>query len=110
MELPGSMSDAVASDRTTRLENAHGTEFREPLYPWHRWFGLRVGVHQAIDRPEGLTFRSSLRGSDSDRWLEVPAWMFDRSVCTARVPNDAHVDFAAIVTLRDSGSFATNVD
>jgi hypothetical protein len=29
MEPPGSTSDAVASDCTTRLENAHGTEFRE---------------------------------------------------------------------------------
>src|SRR5215469_1946813 len=39
-------------------------------------------------------------GSDADRWLEVPAWMFDRSACAkVRVSNDAHVDLAAIVTL-----------
>ena len=29
---------------TTRLENTHGTEFRELLYPWHPWFRLRIGV------------------------------------------------------------------
>jgi hypothetical protein len=82
------------------LENAHGTEFRELLYAWHPWFGLRVSVHQAIDRPEGLTFRCSLRGSDADRWREVPAWMFDRAACAkVRVSNDAHVGLAAIVTL-----------
>jgi hypothetical protein len=32
---------------TTRLENAHGTEFRELLCPWHPRFGLRGAVHQA---------------------------------------------------------------
>jgi hypothetical protein len=37
---------------TTKLENAHGTEFRELLYPWHPWFGLRVGV-QARTRARG---------------------------------------------------------
>jgi hypothetical protein len=27
----------------TKLENAHGTESRELLYPWHPWAGLSVG-------------------------------------------------------------------
>src|SRR5947208_10981922 len=64
---------------TTRLENTHGTDFRELLYPWHPWFGLRVCVHQAIDKSGSGIFRCTLSGSDADRWLEVPAWMFDRS-------------------------------
>jgi hypothetical protein len=66
--------DASSSHCTTRLENAHGTAFQELLYPWQPWFGLRLDVHRAIDRPEGLTFRCSLRGSDADRWVEVAAW------------------------------------
>ena len=66
---------------TTRLKNAHGTEFRELLYRWHPWFGLRVGVHDAIDKSDSIVFRCNLSGSDTDRWLEIPAWMFDRSAC-----------------------------
>jgi hypothetical protein len=54
-------------------------EFREHLYPRHPWFDLRVGVHQADVKPDGVVFRCSLNG----RRLEVPAWMFDRS---ARAP------------------------
>src|SRR5256886_12846779 len=85
---------------TTRLENAHGTEFRELLYPWHPWFGLRVGAHEAIDKSDGIVFRCSLRRSDADRWLEVPSWMFDRSACArVRVAADAHVDLAALTAL-----------
>src|SRR5665811_2410748 len=78
---------------TTRLENTHGTEFRELLYRWHPWFGLQVGVHEAIERSDGIVFRCNLSGSDTDRWLEVPAWMFDRSACArVRVAADAHAD------------------
>jgi hypothetical protein len=71
----------VCDGCTTRLENAHGTEFRELLYPWHPWFGLRIGVHEVIEKSEDVVFRCSLSGSDADRWLEVPAWMFDRLTC-----------------------------
>ena len=47
-----------------------------------------------------IVFRCSLSGSDADRWLEVPAWMFDRSACAkVRVAADAHADLAALTTL-----------
>jgi hypothetical protein len=59
---------------TTRLENAHGTEFRA-------WSGLRIGIHEAVERPGGVVFRCDLTASDANRWLEIPAWMFDRSAC-----------------------------
>jgi hypothetical protein len=65
--------DEAVPHCTTKLENTHGTEFRELLYPWHPWFGLRIGVHAAIERSSGTVFRCSLSGSDADRWLEVPA-------------------------------------
>jgi hypothetical protein len=85
---------------TRRLENAHGTEFRELLYPWHPWFGLRVGAHEAIDMADGIVFRCSLSGSNADRWLEVPAWMFDRSACARmHVAADVHVELAALTAL-----------
>jgi hypothetical protein len=43
---------------TTKLENAHSTEFRELLYPWHPWSGLRTGIHEAIER-SGLSFAAT---------------------------------------------------
>ncbi len=87
-------------DCTTRLENTHGTEFRELLYPWHPWFGLWVGVHEAIEKSDAIIFRCNLSGSDAVRWLEIPAWMFDRSACArVRVAADAYADLAALTTL-----------
>ena len=87
---------AVASDCTTKLENAHGTEFREILYPWHPWAGLSVGVHESVEKPDGVVFRCRVLG----RRLEIPAWMFDRSACArVRVAADAHVNLAALVAL-----------
>jgi hypothetical protein len=47
-----------------------------------------------------FVFRPSLSGSDAGRWLEIPAWMFDRSACARlRVATDAHADLAALTTL-----------
>jgi hypothetical protein len=54
---------------------------RELLYPWHPWFELQVAIHEAIEKADGVVFRCTLSGSDADRWLEVPAWMFERAAC-----------------------------
>ena len=90
----------VSGRCTTRLENTHGTEIRELLYPWHPWFALWVAVHEAIDKSDGVVFRCGLTGSDAGRWLEVPAWMFDRSACAGtRIATDAHADLAALTML-----------
>ena len=35
----------------------------------------------AIDKADHVVFRCTLDGSQADRWLEVPAWMFDRTAC-----------------------------
>ena len=66
---------------TIRFKNAHGTVFRELLYHWHPWFGMRVAIHETVDKVDGVVFRCTLSGSAADRWLEVPAWMFDRARC-----------------------------
>ena len=68
----------------TRFENAHGTRSCEVLYRWHPWVGVRVFIHAAVERVDGVVFRCTLSGSDADRWLEVPAWMFDRAACLQR--------------------------
>ena len=53
----GKAIDAGANDYITKLENAHSTEFRELLYPWHPWSGLRVGVREAVERRGDIVFR-----------------------------------------------------
>lgn len=64
---------------TTRRYNAHITEQREVYYPWHPWSGRRVFAHEAVDKAGSEVFRCSLSGLASDRWLEIPVWMFDRA-------------------------------
>src|SRR5262249_36588973 len=65
----------VALRCTTKLKNAHRTEFRELLYPFHPWSGSPIAIHEAIDKPDGVVFRCDMVDSDSDRWQEIPAWM-----------------------------------
>jgi hypothetical protein len=71
------------------------------LYRWHPWFGLRVCVHGTIDKAGGAVLRCTLSGSDADRWLEVPAWMFDRAACAgqATLSTNPCVDVAALSAL-----------
>src|SRR3954467_561737 len=75
------MPSAAEPRCRTGFANAHGTVFRELLYSWHPWCGLQVAVHEAINKPDGVAFRCTLSGSGGDRWLEIPAWMFDRATC-----------------------------
>jgi hypothetical protein len=44
----------VDGDCTTRFKNAHGTVFRELLYYWHPWFGMRVAIHGSVDKAAGV--------------------------------------------------------
>ena len=50
--------------------------------------GVRPGVplerQGAVDNSDGVVFCCTLSGSGADRWLEVPAWMFDRARCLIR--------------------------
>ena len=75
-----------AGHYTTRFENAHRTILRELLYRYHPWFGRHVCVHEAIEKADGVVFRCTLSGSEADRGLEIPAWMFDRTVCPDQPP------------------------
>ena len=86
---------------TTKLENGHGTEFREVLYRWHPWLGLRVAVHEAVSRSDGIVFRCTLTGGG--RRLELPAWMFDRAACRDAFPlaTTPHVSVAELSALSD---------
>ena len=57
-------------------------------------------IHEAIERPGGVVFRCDLTASDANRWLEIPAWMFDRSACAKmRLAVEPHTDLSALVML-----------
>jgi len=90
----------------TKLENAHRIVFRVLVYPWHPWFGMRVAVHEVVDRADGTVFRGTLSDSRSDRGLEVPAWMFDRSCC----PDRAHLTEAPFVSAGALGALSAVLD
>ena len=66
---------------TTKQHHAHVTEAREVFYPWHPWFGRVVYIHEVIKRGTIPAFLCSLVANRTRRCLEVPSWMFDRSVC-----------------------------
>src|SRR5437899_173309 len=99
----GGAPDADAGCCTTRFKNAHGTVFRELLYHWHPWFRMRVAIHEAADKADGVVFRCTLSGSTADRWLEVPAWMFDRAACPhpPRLTASPFVSMDALSALSD---------
>lgn len=98
----GQGSSAAACGCTTKLKNAHGTEFREVLYRWHPWFGLRVAIHETVNRSDGIIFRCTLTGGRGRR-LELPAWMFDRAACRDCSPlaSTPHVSTAGLRALSD---------
>jgi hypothetical protein len=64
---------------------------------------MRVAIHEAIDKADGIVFRCTLSGSAADRWLEVPAWMFDRARCLdpPRLTASPFVSMDALSVLSD---------
>lgn len=73
---------------------------REVLYPWHPWFGLQVAIHEVIAKAGREVFRCGCSGKPVGRWLEIPAWMFDRGACAwADLTAAPRVDIAALTAL-----------
>jgi hypothetical protein len=71
----------------------HATEVgqeREVLYSWHPWAGCIVRVHETVEKVDGTVLRCSREGGSTERWLELPVWMFDRARCQPmRIARDA---------------------
>jgi hypothetical protein len=102
------MPSACASHCTTRQHNAHRTEEREVLYPWHPWFGRVVFVHETTTRGGAGVLRCSQSSEEGARCLETPEWMFDRAACCGMVRGDSpRVSRAALYRLKTliSGGF-----
>jgi hypothetical protein len=89
--------------RSAKAPATHGTVFRELLYPLHPWFELQVAIHEALEKPDGIVFRCTVSGSDADRWLEVPAWMFERAACPdhAQLTAAPFIDMTTLSALAD---------
>ena len=62
-----------------------------------------MAIHEAVDKADGVVFRCTLSGSAADRWLEVPAWMFDRARCLDPSPLTAS-PFVSMDALRSSAA------
>jgi hypothetical protein len=61
-----------------------------------------VAIHEAIEKSDGVVFRCAVSGSDSDRGLEVPAWMFERAACADHaLTNAPYIDVTALLALVD---------
>src|ERR1700682_2838116 len=74
-------SNAASFGCRTRQHNAHRTEQREVLYPWHSWAGRTVYIHEVIEKVSGHAVRCSLEGDAMAPRLELPDWMLDRAAC-----------------------------
>jgi hypothetical protein len=73
---------------------------REEVCACHAWSGLRIGIHEAIERLGGVVFRCDLTAFDANRWLEISTWMFGRSACAkVRLAIEPHTDLPALVML-----------
>src|SRR5215471_8359464 len=60
------------------------------------------GVTPTVLKLDSTVLRCSLEGGSRDRWLELPAWMFDRARCLSmRIARDPHVAFAALAGLTE---------
>jgi hypothetical protein len=59
-----------------------------------------------IHKAEGAAFRCTLDGSQASRWLEIPAWMFDRTAC----PGDVRFVGAPFVSLEALSALSTLLD
>lgn len=96
-------SNAVSGRCTTRRPNAHRTDDwqqREVLYRWHPWAGCVVHVHGLIEKASGDVLRCSRDDEAPGRWLELPAWMFDRAACLPmEIAACPRVDLAALSEL-----------
>src|SRR5207244_9315334 len=88
-----------AGDRPGRvLHTAHRTEVRVVSYRWHPLAGREVTVRLGDRYRRGLRCQTA---DQPDRYVFVPAWMFDAPRCARmRIDSSPHVSVAALVALR----------
>src|ERR1700737_2344154 len=62
---------------TRHQHNAHITDSRVILYPWHPLYGKTALIFTSVAKTGQAVFRCGLESAQTDRPLEVPQWMFD---------------------------------
>ena len=98
---PGPAPGVGGTHGASAKHNAHKTEIHRVHYMWHPLFGCDVVVHFRAIRPTGVTFRCQVDQDDKRRRSEVPAWMFDRAVCSQiQLLPEPHVTLRALVELK----------
>ncbi len=75
------MHHGVAASCTSRQRNTHSTESKEVCYPWRPWYGQCALIHESLVKSDKAVFRCSAELDGFPSALEVPQWMFDRSLC-----------------------------
>jgi hypothetical protein len=65
-----------------------------------------IGVYGVVAKCDGVYFRCAVDGCHADRWLEVPAWMFERASC----PGDLQLTAAPFVSLGALGELSALLD
>jgi hypothetical protein len=67
---------------TNRQHKTHNSSPCEVLYPWHPWHGQLVHIFAIVNQRGIEVRRCHLNANDPGSPLEIPAWMFDRVVCS----------------------------
>jgi hypothetical protein len=95
--VPGATVDGCTSERN----KTHVTEAAEVFYRWHPWVGRLVYIHKIIEHGAEEIFRCGLSEQQTERCMDVPAWMFDRAACLRnRQADTPQVELAALLCLK----------
>src|ERR1700736_3510430 len=90
-------SDAIVTHDDGTPTGSRSTSFFIRGIPWA---GCLVHIHEVVEKAGREVFRCSLSGRASGRWLEIPAWMFDRAARAAwRVGAAPYVEIAVLTAL-----------
>lgn len=72
-------------------------------YSWHPWSGRTVQLVKAFERGRERRFRVDLIEETKTKRMDVPAWMFDRSICSilTTIPGEPYVPYGTLHSLRE---------
>lgn len=87
---------------TSAVRNTHKSEWREVQYRGHPWHGQRVWIRGEARRSGQVVLRCVQDELKRFPLLEIPAWMFDSTICSRMTQNDlAYVSSSALLALKD---------
>ena len=75
---------------TTLQHNEQNTKVTV-RYRWHPWFERSVDAVQSIRRGLKVSIRVEYAVRSRRRWIDVPAWMFDSTICASLIASQSPV-------------------